>query len=96
MLNKHEMNTLASIADSIWFCTGGEFGYSEDAKTPNGLTRSQFKGYVSQLVQKGLICKDEEFGSVVLTGKGVEALAFTTYESDRDGIGKILSQFAVV
>lgn len=51
-LNETEQKILKSLQDQVQDCTGGEFGYLPDADRC-GLSENQFKGYVSQLVQKG-------------------------------------------
>ena len=54
-LNGRELNVLVSLINQVIECTCNEFGYTEDALTPDGMTRNQFKGYVSDLAKKGYI-----------------------------------------
>lgn len=51
-LNQNEKQVLISLYQETLGCTGGEFGYIEDADRC-GLTKHQFAGYVGQLAKKG-------------------------------------------
>lgn len=63
-LNSNEIAVFKALAQQIQDCTGGQFGYADEAKLPEGVTRKQLSGYVSQLVQKGLFTVDDEFAQV--------------------------------
>lgn len=73
-LNTNEFNVLIGIGQSINDCTGGQFGYAEDIPIVKSVSKPQLSGYISQLVQKGYIVKDNEFGSLQLTEIGAEML----------------------
>lgn len=66
-LNEQEIKVLECLGQQVIDCTGNEFGYISDTKTPIGMTRNQFKGYVGSLVKKRyiIIC-DELDGQFIL------------------------------
>jgi len=58
-LNLNEQAVLRATIEEVRKCTGGEFGYTEDIKV-EGISKNSLKGYLSQLVQKGLITSPDE------------------------------------
>ncbi len=52
-LNENETKVLKSLIEQMNDCTGGEFGYINDADRC-GLTPHEFAGYVGSLTKKGL------------------------------------------
>jgi predicted transcriptional regulator len=82
-LNKTEVNILKSCKNEIVQFSGCEFGIVEDIKMGD-LSQNQFKGYLSQLVQKSLIKINDEgkYNTFRLTLKGCEFLLGITTEED--------------
>ena len=54
-LNDNEFKVLLSLIKQVIECTGNEFGYTEDVLIPEGITKNQLKGYISDLSKKGYI-----------------------------------------
>lgn len=87
MINQTEFAVLVGVAQAIVDCTGGQFGYADEisgnvvANANNGTTlkKEQMSGYVSQLVQKGLIIKDSEFGALEMTELGQQEVKARGY-----------------
>lgn len=65
-LNENEKAVFAALAQEIQNCTAGEFGFASDMKLPEGITKKQVSGYVSQLCQKELFSVDSEFQQVLI------------------------------
>ena len=74
-LNDIELKVLKAVADNIIHETNGQFGYSDQVRV-DGLTVNQIKGYLSQLVQKGMIRIWEEDGQTNILEKGIEAINY--------------------
>lgn len=87
-LNENEMIALAACAEEVMASTSGEFGWSQDVYSSK-LTKNQMKGYLAQLVIKGMIdqpSQDKDFyGQFHMTKAGVLALGqdlekYVTYQ----------------
>jgi len=50
--NENEVKVLKSLANEMNDCTGGEFGYIQDADRGD-FTKHEFAGYIGCLQQKG-------------------------------------------
>lgn len=74
-LNDNEIKVLFACMDAIVGATGCEFGCTDEVSV-KGITKSQLKGYLSQLKQKQFIDLDNEFGQVTMTIAGCQALRF--------------------
>lgn len=73
MLNENEQKVLDAVVEAIKYCTGNEFGYSEDVKKFTDLPIITLSGYMSQLVQKGYVTVHEDYGQIELLRKAAEA-----------------------
>lgn len=90
-LNGQEVSVLQACKKQIVDYTGCEFGCVGRIEK-GGLTENQMKGYLSQLVQKGLICifENDESPCFKLTTEGCDfLLSHTTMESDIEQLNEI-------
>ena len=95
-LNEMETKVFLAIVKNILDCTGGEFGFADEAYTEElGITKRQFSGYCASLSKKGLYdtC-DDEYRQTTLSNAGAELYReladcpdqyFTTYDEKFDG-----------
>jgi hypothetical protein len=59
LLNTTETLVLRACLSEVINCTTNQFGYTNDVEV-SGLSKSQVKGYLSQLQQKGMISIGED------------------------------------
>ena len=65
MLNLNELSVLRAAVTNVMETTRGDFGYANDVRMV-GFSKNQIKGYLGQLVQKGLIHITHENGGKIL------------------------------
>ena len=54
-LNENERTAFRACVQNTKDVAGGDFGFTDEIRTPDGMTRNQLKGYLGQLTQKGYV-----------------------------------------